>query len=78
MLDNTKNTSDLLSPELKKRIKYLVEHNAKEDSGWEVVQDEIFMCYYPALSEKEKLYAERFLVLYGVLNSVMLLGMKWS
>lgn len=61
MLDNTKNTSDLLSPELKKRIKYLVEHDAKEDSGWEVVQDEIFMCYYPALSEKEKLVCREIL-----------------
>lgn len=54
-MDDEFETSERISEDLKKRIRFLVKWNRKKDEGWDDVTDEIVNRFYPCLSELEKL-----------------------
>jgi len=54
-MDDDFETSERISEDLKRRIRFLVKWTRKKDGGWDDVADEIVNRFYPSLSKLEKL-----------------------
>ena len=67
-MDDDFETSERISEDLKRRIRFLVKRTRKNDGGWDDVVDEIVSRFFPNLSKMENLYVDALFRLHEILN----------